>query len=66
VKRGKTTVLVAKQARELLDSNDASTVVGPRDRTLVSVMTFAFVRVVAVVSMLVKDYYQEGKSWSCA
>jgi Phage integrase, N-terminal SAM-like domain len=42
VKTGKTTVLTGEQARELLDSIDISTVVGLRDRALISVMTFAF------------------------
>ena len=42
VKTGKTTVLDAEQARKLLDSIDSSTVVGLRDRALISVMTFAF------------------------
>jgi site-specific recombinase XerD len=37
VKRGKTTVLTAEQARELLDSIDISTLVGLRDRALMSV-----------------------------
>jgi hypothetical protein len=41
VKTGKTTVLGAGQARKLLDSIDTSTVVGLRDRALISVMTFA-------------------------
>ena len=39
VKRGKTTVLTGEQARMLLDSIDTSTVVGLRDRALISVMT---------------------------
>jgi integrase/recombinase XerD len=42
VKTGKTTVLTGEQARELLDSIDTSTLVGLRDRALISVMTFAF------------------------
>jgi site-specific recombinase XerC len=42
VKTGKTTVLDAEQARQLLDSIDTSTVVGVSDRALISVMTFAF------------------------
>jgi site-specific recombinase XerD len=63
VKRGKTTVLTAEQARELLDSIDISTLVGLRDRALISVMTFAFARVGAVVAMRVEDYYPEGKRW---
>src|ERR1700758_3649448 len=49
VKTGKTTVLTGEQARELLDSIDTSTVVGLRDRALISVMTFAFARIGAVV-----------------
>jgi len=63
VKRGKTTVLTAEQARELLDSIDTSTVVGLRDRALISVMTFAFARIGAVVAMRVEDYYPQGKRW---
>ena len=38
VKTGKTTVLTGEQTRELLDSIDTSTVVGLRDRALISVM----------------------------
>jgi len=57
VKTGKTTVLTGEQARELLDSIDISTVVGLRDRALISVMTFAFARIGAVVAMRVEDYY---------
>ena len=63
VKTGKTTVLTGEQARELLDSIDISTVVGLRDRALISVMTFAFARVGAVVAMRVEDYYPNGKRW---
>jgi len=63
VKTGKTTVLTGEQARTLLDSIDASTVVGLRDRALISVMTFAFARIGAVVAMRVEDYYPNGKRW---
>ena len=63
VKTGKTTVLDAEQARLLLDSIDTSTVVGLRDRALISVMTFAFARIGAVVAMRVEDYYPKGKRW---
>ena len=63
VKTGKTTVLDAEQARRLLDSIDTSTVVGLRDRALISVMTFAFARIGAVVAMRVEDYYPKGKRW---
>ncbi len=63
VKTGKTTVLDVDQARLLLDSIDISTVVGLRDRALISVMTFAFARIGAVVTMRVEDYYPKGKRW---
>ena len=63
VKRGKTPVLSADQARQLLDSIDTTTVVGLRDRALISVMTYAFARIGAVVAMRVEDYYPEGKRW---
>jgi len=49
-------VLTGDQARELLDSIDTSTVVGLRDRAVISVMTFAFARIGAVVAMRVEDY----------
>ena len=63
VKTGKTTVLTVDQARELLDSIETSTIVGLRDRALISVMTFAFARIGAVVAMRVEDYYPQGKRW---
>lgn len=63
VKRGKTPVLSADQARELLDRIDTSTVVGLRDRALIGVMIYTFARVGAVVAMRVEDYYPEGKRW---
>ena len=63
VKTGKTTVLDTEQARKLLDSIDTTTLVGLRDRALISVMTFAFARIGAVVAMRVEDYYPKGKRW---
>lgn len=63
VKRGKTPVLTTDQARELIESIDTSTVVGLRDRALIGVMTYAFARIGAVVSMRVEDYFAHGKRW---
>jgi site-specific recombinase XerC len=63
VKTGKTTVLTSEPARELLDSIDTSTVVGLRDRALISVMTLAFARIGASVGMRVEGYYPKGKRW---
>src|SRR5271170_5303251 len=64
VKRGKTPVLSAAQARQLLDSIDVSTLVGLRDRALIALMTFSFARVGAAVGMRVEDYFSGGgKRW---
>ena len=63
VKRGKTPVLDADQARRLLDSIDTAKLSGLRDRALIAVMVFSFARVSAAVSLTVEDYYQDGKRW---
>jgi site-specific recombinase XerD len=64
VKRGKTPVLSAEDARKLLDSIDTTNHVGLRDRALIATMLFTFARISAVVGMNVEDYYQNGKrSW---
>jgi integrase/recombinase XerD len=63
IKRGKTPVLTTDQARVLIESIDISTLVGLRDRALIGVMTYAFARIGAVVSMRVEDYFANGKRW---
>ena len=63
VKRGKTPVLDAEQARQLLDSIDTAKLSGLRDKALIAVMVFSFARVSATVSLKVEDYYQDGKRW---
>lgn len=64
IKRGKTPILTAEEARQLLDSINVSTLIGLRDRALIATMLFTFARVSAVVGMKVDDYYQFGKrSW---
>src|SRR5579883_3328521 len=63
VKVGKTPVLKADQARELLDSIETDSIVGLRDRAVQGVMAYSFARVSAVVHMKVEDYYQNGKRW---
>ena len=63
VKRGKTPVLKADQARALLDSINTDTIVGLRDRALLGMMCYTFARVSAAVHMQVEDYYQNGKRW---
>jgi site-specific recombinase XerD len=61
VRKGKTPVLAQEEARELLDSFDASTVVGLRDRALIATMIYTFGRVGAVIKMRVEDYYTQGR-----
>lgn len=64
VKKGKTPVLTADDARSLLDSIDCSTITGLRDRAFIAVMVYSFARVSAVVGMRVSDYFEIGKrSW---
>jgi len=63
VKRGKTPVLTADQARQLLDSVNVNTIVGLRDRAIIGLMCYTFARVSAMVHMKVEDYYQSGKRW---
>ncbi len=76
VKKGKTPVLKADEARELLDSiplkvgpepkegeedNRPPSLVGLRDRALIAVMVFSFARITAALGMKVEDYYTEGR-----
>ena len=61
VKKGKTPILNADEARALLDSIDISTLTGLRDRALIGVMVYTFARVNAVISMKVKDYFTQGR-----
>ena len=61
VKRGKTPVLTAEQARTLLDSIDTRTLIGLRDRALIGLMVYSFARVSAALAMRVEDYYDEGR-----
>jgi site-specific recombinase XerD len=63
VKRGKTPILTREETRVLLDSIDAITVVGLRDRAIIGVLVFSFARIGAALSMKVEDYYPQGKRW---
>jgi site-specific recombinase XerD len=78
VKKGKTPVLGAQEARDLLDSiippatESAVTggmvakpdLVGLRDRALIGVMAYTFARISAVLQMNVRDYFvQERRGW---
>ena len=63
VRRGKTPVLDAEQARQLLDSIDTNTIVGLRDRAIIASMCYTFARVGAVATLKVEDYFHQGKRW---
>jgi site-specific recombinase XerD len=63
VKRGKTPVLSAEEARKLLDSIESNTLIGLRDRALIGTMVYSFARVGAAVTMKVGDYFQLRKRW---
>ena len=55
VRGGKTTVLSAEEARQLLDSIETHTLIGLRDRALVALMLYAFARVSAALKMNLGD-----------
>jgi site-specific recombinase XerC len=61
---GKTPVLEATEARQLLDAIDVTTPVGLRDRALIALMVFSFARVGAALAMRVEDVYvQQRRLW---
>ena len=61
VKKGKTPVLSAIEAREVLDVIDLSNAMGLRDRALIGLMVYTFARVGAVIQMRVEDVYTQGR-----
>lgn len=74
VKKGKTPVLTAEEARELLDSvmlgkevggvgaeTDQPALLGLRDRALIGLMVYTFARIHAVLQMKVRDYFVQGR-----
>ena len=64
VKKGKTAVLSAEEARKLLDSIPSSSHAGLRDRALIALMVYTFARVGAALKMRVEDVYaQKRRTW---
>jgi integrase len=61
VKKGKTPVLTAEEARALLDSIAPSSPVALRDRALIALMVYTFARVGAALKMRVEDVYIQGR-----
>jgi site-specific recombinase XerD len=64
VRRGKTPVLTAEEARALLDSINTRTPMGLRDRALIALMVYTFARVGAALHMRLEDVYvQSRRTW---
>jgi site-specific recombinase XerD len=61
VKRGKTPVLEAREARKLLDSIGTGTPAGLRDRALIGLMVYTFARIGAATAMTVGDVYVQNR-----
>jgi integrase len=61
VRSGKTPVLEPAEARVLLNSIDATTLVGLRDRALIAFMVYSFARVGAALAMKVEDVFVQNR-----
>jgi site-specific recombinase XerD len=61
MKKGKTPVLAADEARALLDAIDITTLIGLRDRALVALMVYTFARIGAALLMKREDVYVQGR-----
>ena len=61
VRKGKTPVLAADEARAMLDAIDLTTPIGLRDRALIALMVYTFARVGAALQMRVEDVYVQGR-----
>ena len=63
VVEGKTPEITIKQARKLLASIDTNTVVGLRDKAIVSILVYTASRVGAVATLKVKNLYDVGDQY---
>jgi site-specific recombinase XerD len=64
IKRGKTPILTAAEAKRLIESIETGSLVGLRDRALIAAMVYSFARISAAVGMDVEDLVQTaGRSW---
>ena len=61
VKKGKTPVLTAAEARDLLDSIVTDTLPGLLDHALIALMIYTFARVGAVLKMRTEDVFIQGR-----
>ncbi len=60
-RRGKTPVLDPQEARQLIDTIDATTIIGVRDRALIGLMVYSFARIGAAIGMRVEDVYSQNR-----
>src|SRR5262245_55447988 len=63
--KGKTPVLTAEEAGDLLRSIETETVVGLRDRALIRVVVFTFARVSAAYGLNVADIFHQQRRCGC-
>lgn len=61
VKKGKTPVLTAEEARTLLDSIEPVSLMALRDRALIALMVYTFARVGAALKMQTHDVFVQGR-----
>jgi integrase/recombinase XerC len=61
VRSGKTAVLKPEEARRLLNSVDAATPAGLRDRALISLMVYSFARIGTALGMKVEDVFTQNR-----
>lgn len=63
VRKGKTPVLSAEEARILLQSIDTTSLIGLRDRALIAIMLFSFARISAVLGMRASEFFRAKKRY---
>jgi len=61
VRRGRTPVLEASEAKALLDRIDISSDAGLRDRALIGLMVYSFARIGAALAMRVEDVFVQNR-----
>ena len=61
VRKGKTSVLSAEEARMMINSIGEDSPLSLRDRALVGIMVYTFARVGAVIKMRMQDVYVQGR-----
>ncbi len=62
--KGKTPVLTGEQTMQLLNAIDTSSLIGLRDRAMISTMAYSFARIGAVVALQVRHVFrQQRRLW---